>query len=262
MIKRLTSAAVLLTPALSLAVTVDLNELPLSPDSFYNGGDGNGGFTSQGVEFNNVFTDWGGGSTSWTGWSYSNINDTTTPGYENQYAAFTGTGVGGGGIYAVHYVGDPTANRIELPHAATVYSAAITNTTYAALSMLNGDSFAKQFGGASGDDPDWFLLTITGKDTEGSVTGSVGFYLADYRFANNAEDYIVDTWETVDLSTLGDSVKSLEFTLSSSDTSGGWMNTPGYFALDNLEVSAVPEPTGLAGVLLLGSVALRRRRIG
>jgi hypothetical protein len=42
------------------------------------------------------------------------------------------------------------------PTPVTVTGAYFTNTTYAALSMLSGDSFAKKFGGASGDDPDWF----------------------------------------------------------------------------------------------------------
>ena len=61
----------------------------------------------------------------------------------------------------------------------------VTNTTYAALSMRDGDSFAKKFGGPSGNDPDYFRLTITGKDSGGSTIGSVEFYLADYRFADS-----------------------------------------------------------------------------
>jgi hypothetical protein len=44
--------------------------------------------------------------------------------------------------------------------------------TYAALSMRDGDGFAKQFGGASGDDPDYFLLTITGRDALDAITAA------------------------------------------------------------------------------------------
>src|SRR5207249_4062813 len=113
-------------------------------------------------------------------------------------------------------------------------SARIANTTYAALSMLNGDSFAKKFGGASGNDPDYFLLTITGLDSQQHSTGSVDFYLADYRFANNAQDYIVSDWTTVDLSSLGLDTQTLSFGLTSSDVGDYGMNTPAYFALDNL----------------------------
>ena len=126
----------------------------------------------------------------------------------------------------------------------------------AALSMLNGDGFAKKFGGVGGDEQDWFLLTIDGS-LGGSAGGTVEFYLADYRFADNSLDYLIDDWSYVDLSGLGE-VDQLTFNLSSSDVGGFGMNTPAYFALDNL---AVPEPsTGLltvvAGACLLG----RRRR--
>jgi hypothetical protein len=77
------------------------------------------------------------------------------------------------------------------------------------------------------------MLTITGKDSEGVVTGTVDFYLADYRFVDNSEDYIVDTWQYVDLTSLGE-VKNLEFTLSSSDVGDFGMSTPAYFALDTI----------------------------
>ena len=120
--------------------------------------------------------------------------------------------------------------------------------------MLNGDSFAKKFGGPAGDDEDWFLLTITGKDVAGTVTGVVDFYLADYRFADNNLDYIVDTWDSIDLSSLG-AVKTLELTLNSSDVGAYGMNTPASFAMDSL----VPEPATLA-LLGLGSLILVRRR--
>jgi hypothetical protein len=70
------------------------------------------------------------------------------------------------------------------------------------------------------------------------VTGAVGFYLADYRSADNGNDYIVHKWEYVGLTSLGE-VKSLEFTLSSSDIGDWGMNTPASFAVDTiLEPSA------------------------
>ena len=86
------------------------------------------------------------------------------------------------------------------------------------------------------------------------VTGEVEFYLADYRFADNGEDYIVDTWEYIDLSSLG-AVKSLEFGLSSSDVGDFGMNTPAYFALDTV----VPEPSSMA-LMVFGSLLISRRR--
>jgi hypothetical protein len=131
----------------------------------------------------------------------------------------------------------------------------VTNNNYAYYSMLNGDAYAKKFGGVSGDEADWFLLTITGKDAGETEVGSVEFYLADYRFADNGQDYIVNTWEYVDLMGLG-MVNSLEFSLSSSDMGSYGMNTPGYFAMDTV----VPEP-GTLVLLALGGVLLRRKAL-
>jgi hypothetical protein len=101
--------------------------------------------------------------------------------------------------------------------------------------MRDGDAIGKKFGGDSGDDPDWFKLTVTGKDDAGTVLGSVDFYLADYRFETNALDYIVGDWTWVDLSAFGPQVKTLHFTLSSSDNGAWGMNTPAYFAMDDIQ---------------------------
>ena len=56
----------------------------------------------------------------------------------------------------------------------------VTNGTYAYLSMLNGDAYAKKFGGVSGNDPDWFKLTIRKWYNGILANDSVTFYLADY----------------------------------------------------------------------------------
>ena len=77
-------------------------------------------------------------------------------------------------------------------------------------------------------------MTITGKDADEDVTGVIEFYLADFRFDDNSEDYIIDAWTAVDLSSLGQ-VKTVEFSVSSSDT-GDFINTPTYFAIDNIAI--------------------------
>ncbi|MFH1719547.1 MAG: DUF4465 domain-containing protein, partial [Planctomycetota bacterium] len=142
-------------------------------------------------------------------------------------------GQGGSANYAVCYVGWGLPPTITLDTPQVVGGLYVTNGNYAYYSMLNGDAFSKKFGGNSGDDPDWFMLTITGKDVDGVVSGTADFYLADYRAAESADDYIVDTWRYVDLTSLG-KVKNLEFTLSSSDVGDWGMNTPASFALDTI----------------------------
>ena len=175
--------------------------------------------------------DYGYGVTeSFSGFAYSNMKDSTTAGFTNQYSAFPAIGADGSETYALCKNSSVT-DSIVLDAATALTGTYITNGTYAVKSMQNGDMFSKQFGGASGDDADWFLLSIYGKNG-GNYTDTVEFYLADYRFANNEEDYIVTDWEWVDLSGLG-TVDMLEFSLSSSDTGAFGMNTPAYFFIDN-----------------------------
>ncbi len=234
------------------ATTVNFDSFALDPSGYYNGSDLAGGFTIGNADFTNNFTDFGGGC-CWDGWSVSNHGDISTPGFGNQYSSYTGGGVGGSSNFGVGFT---DSADITLNGATAVTGAYLTNTTYAALSMLNGDAFAKQFGGASGTDADWFNVTIEGK-LGGASTGSVVFYLADYRFADSADDYIIDEWTWVDLSSLG-TIDELDFTFGSSDVGTFGINTPTYVAIDSL--TSVPEPG--SGTLLACGVALlagRRR---
>ncbi len=261
------AVGMLALPSIARAkTTIDFEDLTLASESYWNGSDGSGGFTtSQGVGFNNNYNaTWG----SWDGWSYSNKTDITSTGTAGQYTAYANVPVGGGeggsSNYGVAYVGWADPPTIMLPTPGRVCGAYFTNNAYAYDSMLNGDAFAKKFGGGSGNDKDWFLLTITGKDTGGAVTNAVDFYLADYQYNDNSLDYIVDQWEWINLSILGE-VKTLEFELDSSDTGAWGMNTPAYFAMDGLcvDVASIPEPSTVA-LALSGTLALlwwwRRRR--
>jgi hypothetical protein len=244
------------------ATVADFDGLPLAADSYWNGSPNVDShiFTSGPAQFNNSFATFGSYS-FWNGWAYSNMSDTTTRDWTNQYSAFTGAAQSGAN-YGVGYIDsyngvNPT---VTLTAPSVVDYAWFTNATYPYLIMRDGDldmGLAKKFGGTTGNDPDWFLLTITGKDAAEQVTGTVDFYLADYRFTDNDKDYIVADWTQVDLTSLG-TVKSLEFTMASSDGDPDWgMNTPAYFAMDTLTVS--PEPATL-GLVALGLAALARRR--
>ena len=233
-----------------MASDATFEEMLPAAESFFNGSDSSGDFSSGGFRFNNNYDTLFG---SWDGWAVSNITDDTTPGWGNQYSAIPGSGAGGSSNYGVAYIGFVEPPEARLGVSRIIDGAYFSNTTYAYYSMLNGDSFAKKFGGATGDDEDWFLLTIRGFNGV-SVTGTVDFHLADFRFSDNGLDYIVDDWTWVDLTGLGE-VTSLEFALSSSDVGQWGMNTPAYFAMDNM----VPEPASMA-LLAVGAAALLRRR--
>lgn len=249
------ASTLLLSSAIASVTTFE--EFVLPPGGYLNGSDESGGFTNDGVTFfNNYNVTYG----SWSGFSVSNQTDTTTAGWVNQYSVYSSGGAGGSSQFAVGYYSPyETSTIVELVSPASLLGlgASFNNTTYTALEMANGGAFgAKKFGGASGDDPDWLVLTIEGF-LGGSSTGTVDFYLADFRFADNSQDYIIDEWTWVDFSALG-SVDELRFTMDSSDLGAFGINTPTYFAMDDF--MAVPEPSSLLASLGGLVLLLRRRR--
>lgn len=212
------------------------------------------GFTIDGNFFNNAYdATW----QTWSGWAISNKTDAAIPGYTNQYSAITGGGADGSSNYAVAFSG---GSYINVAEGRSVLSLDVTNTSYAYFSMLNGDQFARKFGAG-----DYFTLSIVGHDGldgAGASTGEVDFNLADFLGANHT---IVNTWNTIDLTSLG-AARSLTFTLSSSDNGDFGMNTPAYFAIDDFRTFAAsgpvhaPEPASLAMALIgLSALALAHR---
>ncbi len=250
----------------ALGQVVDFEELPLEPDSFFNGGpetNSDGWLASldgqRQVQFGNSFNSAFGGF--WNGFSYSNVVDTTTPGFENQYAAFPGSGAQGSETYAVAFAGSNAFINLE-EEDQRFTSIELTNTTFTALAIENGDAFSNRFGGESGNDPDFFSVLLTGFDEldgTGNATGQVEYFLADYRFDDNSLDFIIDQWNTLSLEPLG-AARSLAVSFRSSDVGPFGINTPTYFALDNLTITSVPEPAGFVCALSMSLFCLAGRR--
>ncbi|MFM7184787.1 MAG: DUF4465 domain-containing protein, partial [Planctomycetota bacterium] len=69
------------------------------------------------------------------------------------------------------------------------------------------------------------------------------------------------TWDWFDLSSLG-TVDRIEFSFDGSDKGIFGLNTPAYFAMDDLTVAAVPEPMAsvLAAAAAIAAVVRLRRR--
>lgn len=217
--------------ALGAQQTADFENFDLPVDTFLNNAGETGAFSSGVVRLPN---DYNPDVDAWQGWAISTMTDTLTPGFGNQYSAIAGGGAEGSATYALTYAFDGSVLRFD-PAAGplAVNGLFVTNSTYAYRSMLEGDAFSKRFGGETGDDPDFFLLTVK-KYLDGELgADSVDFYLADYRFEDNKEDYLVDEWTFLNLSALGPA-DSLLFSLRSSDVGDFGMNTPAYFCIDNV----------------------------
>ena len=213
----------------------DFENLTLSSESYWDGSDMSGlhnnsvfttNFSSGDYNFSNSYdTTWGAASGYWSsGWAYSNMTDSTTSGFTNQYSAKPGGGHPIGG--ANYAIGKPNSTIVfNNPNGLSIN---ITNSTYAANSMRDGDAFAKKFTNA---DQDYFKLHIYGY-SNGSIADSTEFYLADFTHADSTLDYIVTDWQYVEL--LPGPYDSVSFDLSSSDVGAFGMNTPAYFCIDNV----------------------------
>ena len=194
-------------------------------------------FNSGFYDFENTYTVSPYGPYSFA-WSYSSYTDVTTAGSTNQYSSNIGNGESSD-QYGICNAENNHDNRLFSTSqiAFTPTGAYFTNTTFATLSMENGDAFATQFGDVSNASlgEDWFLLTVYALGADSTYTGdSVNFYLADYRFSDNTQDYIINEWTWVDLSSL-ENIYGLDFVLTSSDNGTWGMNTPSYFAMDNFD---------------------------
>jgi hypothetical protein len=212
-------------------VMASFENFGLKPGQHLNNAAPGNGFKSGSIELPNFYD---AQFDFWSGWAISADTNTTMPGFLNQYSAIPGSGALKTNTYGVGYIYDPIVVRLQ-PNAIgkPMIGMYVTNSTYTYLSMRDGDGFAKKFGGETGADPDFLLLTIK-KYSGGAIDDdSINFYLADYRFPQAGKDYIVDEWTYIDLTTLGQ-VDSLLLTMRSSDVGIFGMNTPAYICIDQV----------------------------
>lgn len=236
-INLLLAAMILATTLLKAQTVATFEALSLAhADTFYTNFTASGtdvGFNDGLVHFPCVYdTSFGG---YWqTGFAYSNMTDSVTSGFMNQYSAKTGIGYGGSSKYAVAYCYDPStyANNCVLKMVDSamghpVKGCYVTNNTYAYNSMRDGDMFARKF-----HNGDWFKISARGYYHGTLNTDSVSIYLANFLHPDSNDNYILNTWEWFNLEPLG-KVDSIRFTLTSTDNGAFGMNTPAYFCIDN-----------------------------
>jgi hypothetical protein len=178
------------------------------------------------------------------GWALSRKADSSTANVSNVYGVKALTGNSGSETFAVGLSMARLRTNMLMP-GTRVKSLYVTNTTWNYEAMRQGLGTSKIFGGLDGTEPDFFKLVV--KRYVGGVlqADSAEIYLADYRFPGaSPQDYILKTWTKLELN-LPTPMDSLLFILRSSDVGLFGMNTPPYFAVDDVEVEGAPT-TGVS----------------
>ena len=173
---------------------------------------------------------------SWGGYAYSNHTATTYSQLADQYNGVVGHGVADSKNYGVAYLFGDT--KLEVTHAAkaVIPGMYISNTAWV--------KHVSEHGTGLGDEPntpfkkgDYYKITAISNDDESK---KVDFYLADYRSENPADHYVIDTWQWLDLSALGE-VSSIRFTAMGTRANQFGSTIPFYFILDNVGGKIIEE---------------------
>lgn len=172
------------------------------------------------LQFNHYYGDWGFGG----GFTYTNKTDVTTT--DSNISAITGKGK-----YETTYLSsntnDFTPAKIEILKSDdyVLKGAWITNTTYAYLTMKNGNSMSPAMA-----DNDWFKLTIIGHKADGTKINSFDVYLGDYR---NSKKEIVKEWIWVDFTPIAEAAY-ITFEMEGTVENESGPSLPTYFCIDGI----------------------------
>ena len=192
----------------------------------YGGNDINGSFLSGSYQFSNSFNDM---YSSWFGFAYSNRTatdfNTVTP---DQYNSVVGKGYNDSENFAVAYSNGEIKVLNKPVEGDEIRGFYITNNAYAVntVAYAKPTDYAHKF-----EQGDFLKVIFTGHHADGSEA-KVEYYLADYRSEKAADRYYLDTWQWVDLRSLG-KVTSIDISFDGSDKGGFGVNTPTYFCMDN-----------------------------
>ncbi len=205
--------------------TFTFDELTLPDTGFWNGVDTSvysGSFGDAVISFNNFVGDY-----NWAGFAFSNWTDTLGATYNNQWSSYAGEAASDS-IFCVGYIDtyNNVSPLISFSHKVKIQSLKITNNTYTAQVIKNGNAYSRKFSTDSADYYKILVYAINGTDT----IDTVEVYLADYR---TLDSVVVKDWKDVDLSSF-DSITAIGFGAITTDMGVYGANTPLYFCVDDI----------------------------
>ena len=207
---------------------------------------GNGTFSFAHLRSGNS---WDG--TSWEGFTISRSTDTLLSHEsfypDHQWGIMAGGGIAGQGTpFILGYFSEYTENsldshicEIEFTHIDDVEAIGcyVCNSPYTTRCITQGFGYARKF-----TQGDYCTLTAHGINANGEECGSVVYYMADYR-NEDPNKWILNTdWDWMDLTALG-AVKSIYFTMETTDVGDWGSNTTFYFGLDQIKIRRKQQKT-------------------
>ncbi len=174
---------------------------------------------------------------SFLGFIYSNLEGDTNNEKTDLYSCYSASENGDKEKTYAIMIGSNTGKPVSFETTdgkEYIFNSMSVNNTYHVYQALKyGTETSKKFGGESGIEKDWFMLTINGYGSNSKLKNSISVLLADYTKGNNKLNYIINKWVTVPLDKLG-KVAKVELVLSSSDSKNGIMQTPAYICIDDI----------------------------
>lgn len=176
-------------------------------------------------------------SKTWGLFGYSNKTSTSFDPDQfitDQFNSVVGHGVNGSSNYAVvypsHVMGHTMVVPTHKPQGDSIRGCYVTNNAWVKYVSLHGagtNSNGKQDANTPFTTGDWVKLTAKADNGK-----SVSFYLADYRSSNPADHYLIESWQWLDLRSLG-VVKNVTFTMDGNRHNQYGTTIPTYFCMDD-----------------------------
>ncbi len=219
----------------------DFETLSMPDTGFWNGADTTvykNHFGDNIISFPNSYDPNYGG---WNEFAFSSWTDTITEGYLNQWSTYAGK-AHSDSTFGLCYITTDWNNNYQTIPVEINFSEKIspeyfyiTNSTYTALAIKEGNPYSRAF---RTDSQDYYKIIIKAYNNDTEV-GSTEVFLADYRSQDSS---IVKAWKKVDLSGFGEITK-LSFDAQTTDIGTYGPNTPLYFCMDDFVYSIATSLT-------------------
>lgn len=179
---------------------------------------------------------------TWAFFGYSNETNTDFTSAEfftEQFRSSVGHGARSSSNYGIVYC-EKTMGHTDMLITNTdqgnvISGMYVSANAYLKYCVLNGDGMSKESDGTTGKPfaiGDSVAIKAVGY-LNGEEVAVTSFPLADYRSDNVSDHYILDTWQWMDLSVLGQ-IDKVRFSMTSTKQNVKGITTPAYFCIDNV----------------------------